>query len=107
MRMRERRAGPQIGPAAVVLRRRGDIGAERIGGMPAPARVVEKGAGEGDAIGAPLGDDCLGLMRVGDHPDGLNRDLAVAFDGFGERHLIPWGDRRPCCGAIPPLETQT
>src|SRR5438874_13557599 len=94
MRMGEHVARPQIRPAARVLGRAGYIGAERIGRMPAPARVIEERASERDTIGPPFGDNRLGLMRVGDHADRLDGDLAVAFDGLGKRHLISWSDGR-------------
>jgi hypothetical protein len=47
----------------MTLRRKGNVRPEGIGGVPAPARVVEKRSGECDAIGPPFGNDRLGLTR--------------------------------------------
>ena len=41
----------------MILRREGNVGPEGIGGVPAPARVVEKRTGERDAIGPPFRND--------------------------------------------------
>jgi hypothetical protein len=45
MRVGKRGPRPQVRAAAHVLRRAGDLGAERVGRVPAPPRIVEKGAG--------------------------------------------------------------
>src|SRR5579883_1726286 len=42
---------PGVAPAAEILRRIGGGGAEGLGRVPGPARVVEEGAGEGHHIG--------------------------------------------------------
>lgn len=41
----QRRARPQLGPRALILRRRLYLAPERVGGVPTPARVIEKSAG--------------------------------------------------------------
>jgi hypothetical protein len=83
-------------------------GAEGIGGVPGVQRgAVEKCAGERDVIGPPFGDDGFGLLRIGNHADRLERDLAAASDGLHKRHLITGPGRSPACGAIPLLETHT
>ena len=83
------RAGTQV------LRRVRGIGAERGGGMPDPARVVEKPARQRDAIRMALANDRFRLVRVDDHADCLHRNAAGLFDGGGERHLVARPDRRP------------
>ena len=83
------RADPQV------LRRVRGIGAERGGGMPDPARVVEKPARQRDAIRMAVGDDRVRLVRVDDHADCLHRNAAGLFDGGSERHLVARPDRRP------------
>jgi hypothetical protein len=108
VRVGERGTRSQIGAAAMILRRAGKAGAEGIGGVPGVQRgAVEKCAGERDVIGPPFGDDGFGLLRIGNHADRLERDLAAASDGLHKRHLITGPGRSPACGAIPLLETHT
>jgi hypothetical protein len=86
--VREAGTRPLIGAGPPVLRRAGNISAERVGGVPCPARVVEKGAGECHAIGAAVRDDRFRLMGIDDHPDRLHGDAARLFDRGGERYLV-------------------
>ena len=58
------RAGPELGARAIILRRARQIHAERIGRVPAPARIVEDGAGERDLVGVAARQDLLGLLRA-------------------------------------------
>jgi hypothetical protein len=78
-----------------VLRRVHGIGAEHGGGMPSPARVVEKAPRQGDAVRIAVGNDRFRLLRVDDHADGLHRNAAGLSNGGGERHLIAQRNRRP------------
>ena len=66
---------------AQVLRRVDGIGTERGGGMPSPARVVEKASRQGDAIRVAVGNDRFRLVRVDDHADCLHRNAAGLFNG--------------------------
>ena len=91
---------------AQVLWRVDGIGTERGGGMPNPARVVEKRARRRDTISMALANDRVRLVRVDDHADRLHRNAAGLFDGGGERHLVARRDGR-AAGLIPPEETQT
>ena len=83
---------------AQVLRRVGGIGAERGGGVPGPARVVEKPARQRNAIRLAVGNDRFRLVRVDDHADRLHCNAARLFDGSGEGYLVTQ-DRWP---AAPP-----
>jgi hypothetical protein len=65
-----------------VLRRAAGISAERGGGMPGPARVVEKRAPQGDAIRMAAGDDRFRPVCVDDHADRLHRNAARLFGRF-------------------------
>ncbi|MDV7402561.1 hypothetical protein RZS08_64665, partial [Arthrospira platensis SPKY1] len=56
--------------------------------MPRPARVVEHGAGDADAVGLAAGDDLLGLLGFGDETDGDHRHGHLLADLGGERHLV-------------------
>src|SRR5580658_6522349 len=67
-------ARPQFRPAAVILRRSGQRRAERVGGVPAPMRIVEEGPGERHQIGLSLPDDRLRLIGIGDQADGPGRE---------------------------------
>ena len=60
----QRRARPMFRPGAQVLGRVDGIGTERGGGMPNPARVVEKCARQRDPISMALPDDRFRLVRV-------------------------------------------
>jgi len=92
----ERRARPMFRAGAQVLRRVHGIAAEQGGGMPCPARVVEKPARQRDAIRMAVGNDRLRLVRVDDHPDRLHRNAAGFLDGSGERHLVARRGGRAC-----------
>jgi hypothetical protein len=61
---RQRRARQMFRAGAQVLRRVDGLGAERGGGMPSPARVVEKPTCQGDAIRMAVGNDRFRLVRI-------------------------------------------
>src|SRR5919112_2070661 len=65
---------------APVLLRRMDASAQSSRRMPGPARVVQHGTGERDRIRLAVGDDCLGLLRVGDQADGDRRKADFRLD---------------------------
>ena len=58
----QRRAGPQLGAGAVVLRRALQLEAEFVGGVPAPAGIVEDGAGQRDLVGEGVSVSSLHLL---------------------------------------------
>ena len=103
----ERRARPMFRPGAQVLGRVDGIGTERGGGMPNPARVVEKCARQRDAISMALADDRFRLVRVDDHADRLHRNTAGPFDGGSERNLVARRNAGRAARLMPPEETQT
>ena len=99
--MREPGPRPQLGAGALILRRTGGLGAERVGSVPSPARVVEEAAGERHPVSAPFGNDRLCLAGVGDHADRLHGDPARFLDHLGERHLIARRDHNTRLRADP------
>ena len=66
------------------------------GSMPNPARVIEKCAGQRDAISVALANYRFRLVRVDDQADRLHNNAAGFFHGGSERHLIARRDGRPC-----------
>ncbi len=60
---------------------------------PGPARVVQECAGQRHHVGLAIGDDLLGLGRVGDQADRHDRDAHLGLHGSCERHLVAGGDR--------------
>ena len=52
--------------------------------MPAPARIVEHGAGEPNHIGLAYFDHGLGLLRLGDEADRAGGDAGLAPYALGE-----------------------
>ncbi len=60
-------------------------------------RVAEHLAAEHHGVRAALGDDGLGLRRLGDEAHGVERDLRVLLHVLGEGHLVAGrdGDRDP------------
>ena len=81
-------ARPKLGAGALVLRHTRNLGAERLGRVPAPARVVEHGARKRDHVGLALGDDRLGLRRRHDQSDRAGGDAGLALDPRGDRHVV-------------------
>ena len=75
----ERRARPMFRAGAQVLRRVHGIAAEQGGGMPCPARVVEKPARQRDAIRMAIGNDRFRLVRVDNHADCLHHHATGLF----------------------------
>lgn len=55
--------------------------------MQRPVGIAEHLAGEEDQIGLTLADDCIGLMRVGDHADGRGGNCGFGADARGKRSL--------------------
>ena len=105
--MCEHCAGPLIRAAAPVLRRVSNLGGEVDRGMPNPARVIEKGAGERYAIGLAVCDYRLRLYGIDDHSDDLHGDTAGLFDRGSKRHLVSRRNHRTRLGLMPPEDTQT
>src|SRR5207244_3008771 len=91
----QRRARPMFRPGAQVLWWVHGVGAERGGGMPSAAWVVEKPARQRDAIRMAVGNDRFRLMRVDDHAYCLHHNAASLFDGGGEWDLVTRRDGRP------------
>ncbi len=56
--------------AALVLRRIGRLGAQRLGRVPRPVRIVQHGPPQRDQVGLAAAPDGLSLARVGDLADG-------------------------------------
>src|SRR5690348_453817 len=71
---------------AQILRRRIHLAAERGSRVPRPARVVEDAAGERHEVGIAGSDDRLGLLEVGDQPDGNHRHVDGALHFARERN---------------------
>ena len=88
----KRRSRPLFGRGAQILRRPFDLDAERLGGVPAPVRVVKKRARQRDHVGLAVSDDGFGLLRGGDQADRAGRDTDLALDLLGERN-VEAGDR--------------
>jgi hypothetical protein len=83
---------------AAALETIGYRGAERDRRMPAPARIVEHRPRHGHHVGLSLGNDRLGLLRLGDQPDHARGDAALALDPFGNRQVVARRRRRPGVG---------
>ncbi len=77
-----------FGPARCILRRARHVGAERLGGVPAPMRVVEEGARDRHLVGLALGDDRLGLRRRQDQPDRTRDDARLLLHPRRDRHVV-------------------
>ena len=90
-----------------MLRRVNGIRAERGGGMPDPARVVEKRARQRDATRVAVGNDRFGLVRVDDHADRPHYHGSGLLDGSGERRVTDRTDGRPRRRILPPEEPRT
>src|SRR5581483_2742407 len=75
---------PQPGPGALVLHRAPDLGAERLGGVPAPVRIVEEAARQRHHVGLPFRHDVLGLLRRQDEADGAGRNADLLLDARGD-----------------------
>src|SRR3569832_480317 len=69
-------------------RRRADLAAERGGGVPAPARIVEHAARECDHVGLAGSNDIFGLLRLGYLADRDGRQPRGPFDGLNKRHRV-------------------
>ncbi|KIU01221.1 hypothetical protein QU39_00170, partial [Staphylococcus aureus] len=78
----------RAGLAAPVLLRGADLRAELGRRVPGPARVVEHDAGERDRVRPALGEDRLGLSRLGDESDGDGGEPRLGLDARGVGHLI-------------------
>ena len=64
--------------------------------MKGPVGIAEHLAGEEDEIGLALGNDCVGLMRVGDHADGGSGNGGFGADARGKGGLETGTDRDRC-----------
>lgn len=56
--------------------------------MQGPVGVAQELAGEEDEIGFTVGDDAVGLGRIGDHADGRGGNAGFASNGCGKWDLI-------------------
>src|SRR2546421_12168134 len=83
-----RRARPQLRRSAQILIGPRDIGAELLGGEPAPVRVLQHGAAKRDHVGVAARDDVLGLARRRNQTDDARGDASLALDLRGERHVV-------------------
>src|SRR6185437_4355877 len=79
---------PQLRPGALVLHRTLDLGAERLGRVPAPMRVVEKGARQRHHVGLALRHDVLGLLRCQDEADRAGRNGGLLFHPRCNRDIV-------------------
>ena len=66
--------------------------------MERPVGIAEHFAGEEDEIGLAVGDDCVGLLRIGDHADGGGGDGGFGADARGEGNLVAGADGDFCVG---------
>jgi hypothetical protein len=66
-----------------------DLGvvAEAAGGVQRPHRIDRRLAADGDQVGADLGQDSLGLTRIGDQADGHGGHADLGADALGIGHL--------------------
>ena len=64
--------------------------------MQGPVGIAEHFAGEEDEIGLALGDDGVGLMRVGDHADGSSGSGGFGADARGKGSLETGTDGDLC-----------
>jgi hypothetical protein len=74
-----------------------NLSAQRRGGVPRPARVIEDCARQGDHVSIAGRNDRLGLLEAGDEPNGNHRHANRRFDRTGQRYLIAWTDRNLLC----------
>src|SRR5262249_58317544 len=79
---------PQFRMAGHHFRRIGGLGAEFLGRMPGPARIVHHAAGENDEIGLARSNDVFGLARACDEADRHRRQAGLLAYLRAEQHLI-------------------
>nr|GEU28584.1 hypothetical protein [Tanacetum cinerariifolium] len=78
--------------AAQILARCAHLAAQRGGRMPRPARVVQHGARQRHQVSVAVGDDGLGVQRLGNQAHGHDRDTDHLLDGARQRHLVAGTD---------------
>src|ERR1019366_2989707 len=79
---------PQLGAGARILHRPRHLGAERLGRVPAPMRIVEETARHRHHIGLALRHDRLGMFGLDDKADGTGSNAGFLLDPRGDRHVV-------------------
>lgn len=81
--------------------------AERIGCMPAPARIIEKGPRQRDHVSAAVRQNLFSLMRLRDQANRAGRNARRLSDLAREIDLISGLERHVHPARMPPLDAQT